>query len=413
MKVELGVCSLKESLKSLSKIKCNLFMTDIVAKPTGNIITFSKSNEDTTMNISLECRSNEYERFVIPIGIAELIKKIKNGWLTFEDDCINTGNKIIKFSAIGPSQPEKLFTGELLFTTTQKELHRMLEVKYAMMQDNNRPILCGIFFKDNETCAVDGYRISVRKGNYESNAKFVLNKNTVEILANMLDCKSDNEVNVYIDEQQEYIKFEIGSIEIIGKILQGEFINYKNIIPEEHYYISTVEMDKLKTELEFIGGIKTKLLRLNFTHDKVTLLTSQCKEEYDKQASEIKTKKLQLEAHNDYKEKYNIWSTKKSKAEKNKKEFKLKCPEEKNIKTQKLYYLLPIAEIKIELDCDTKFYDISKTEFEIAVNSKYLPECLKTYNDKVEFRMSSRVNPIVITQDGYNLEMVLPIRVRD
>jgi len=228
----------------------------------------------------------------------------------------------------------------------------------------------------------------------------------------MLDSKSDKEVLVYMDEKKENVKFEIDNVEIIGKILQGEFINYKNIIPEEHYYVSTIEMDKLKTELDFIAGIKTKHLQLNFTPDKLTLLTSQCRDEYDKQASELKTKELQLEAHNDYKEKYNIWSNKKVKAEKNKKEFKLKCPEEKNIKTQKLHYLVPIAEIKIELDCDTKFANRSKTEFGIAVNPKYLPECLKTYTNKVEFRMSASVNPIVITQDGHNLEMVLPIRIR-
>ncbi|MGH4125613.1 MAG: hypothetical protein ACREV6_22095 [Clostridium sp.] len=413
MNIELDLFKLKETLKALSKLKCNLFLTGIVTKTVRNTITFSKSNSDTTMNISLDCISyGGDERFVLPSGIVELIKKIKEDNLTLMDNQIKAGNKIIKFSATGPSQPEDLFRGDLLFTTTEKELHRMLEVKYAMAQDDTRPTLCGLFFNNNETCAIDGYRVSVRKGNYESSAKFVLNKNTVEILDSTLDYKSDNEVHVYTDDKQENVKFEIGNIEIVGKILQGEFIKYKNIIPEEHFYVSIIDMGKLKNELEFINGVKTKHIQLNFTENKLTLLTSQCKEEFDKQTSEIKTKELQVQAHNDYKEKYNIWATKKAKAEKNKKEFKLKCPEEKNIKVQKVYSLVPVADIKIEVDCDTKFDDSSKSEFRIAVNSKYLSECLKTYTDKVEFRMSACVNPIVITQDGDNLEMVLPIRIR-
>jgi len=264
LNIELGVCSLKDALRSLSKIKCGLFFTDIVVKTIRNTITLNKSNTETTMNISLDCISEEDERFVLPSEIVELIKKIKEDNLTFIDSQIKAGNKVIHFSATGPNQPEELFRGDLLFTTTEKELSRMLEVKYAIMQDNTRPILGGIFFRKNETCAVDGYRLSVRKGSYESNAKFVLNKNTVGILDSMLDPKSDKEVLVYADEKQENIKFKIDSVEIIGKILQGEFINYKSIIPEDHYYICTVDMDKLKNELEFISGVKTNYLQLNF-----------------------------------------------------------------------------------------------------------------------------------------------------
>lgn len=411
MRVKLSVQKLKDALKALSKIKGKLVFDDIFIKTIGDITILSKSDMDTTLTISLEGISEENGQIVLPSEIVDMIKKLKDDYLTLTDECIKAGNKIIKLQDVQKNFTEETFRGDLLFTTAEKELHRMLEVKYAMAQDDVRPILKGIYFNGNETCALDGVRMSVRKGKYESNAKFVLNKNTVELLDSLLNNKSDDDVIVYGDEKLENIKFEIGNIEIIGKTLPGEFINYKSIIPDEHNYISSINLDNLKKELDFLSGIKTNYLKLNFTEDKLTLLTSQCKEVYDKEASEKKTKFLQETAYEEYKQKYNEWAAKKAKAEKAKKLFKLKPPKEKLIKPQKVYKYVPVAEIKAEVTCITEH--MRDTEFTIAVNPKYLIEGVKTYSDKVEFRMTSKVSPIVVTQDGENLELILPIRVLD
>jgi len=414
VKVELNTAALKSALKSLAKIKGEFISEDILVKAVRDRVILSKSSTDIALNIKIYGKSEEEGIINLPSGVVDIIKKIKDDSLVLTENSITAGKKLIQLHGVVEldQSKEEAFKGDLLFRTTERELHKMLEVKYAVAQDETRPILTGICFNKYETCALDGYRISVRRGDYDSEAKFVLNKNTVNILDSLLNPEVNNEcIEVYGDEKLENIRFSMGDIELIGKTMPGEFINYKSIIPEEHNVISSLDAKDLKEELDFLSGFKTNLLKLNFKEDKLTLLTNQCREDYDEVASKEKTMELQVKAHNDYKEKYDTWASKKAKSEKNKKEFKQKCPEEKCIKPQKVYSLMPISDIKIEVKCTTEFHGCE--DFNIAVNPKYFIESIKTYNDKVELRMTSRVSPIVITSDGKNLELVLPVRVLD
>lgn len=404
MKADIRISSLAKALKVLSKIKSDIFI-DV----TGDIVTLIKSIEETTVKTFIDAHSYENGQMILPIETAELIKKLKDGQLALSNSEISTSNKTIRFDEIMIAENfTDNLTWEEAFQTTEKEIHRMLEVKYAVAQDETRPVLCGVYFNSSETCALDGYRLSLRKGNYNSNKSFVVNKNTIEILDSILDAGVNRKVTVYCTDEK--VKFSIGSdVEIIGNTLAGEFIKYRSIIPDEYNCISKMNLKNLKEELNFLSNIKTNYLKLGFTKDKIIITADQCREEYDETASKKRTQMLQEEANKAYKEKYNNWAEKKAKAESKKKPFKTKCPVEKIIRPQKVYNLIPVAEITSKVDCNTK-YDLET--FDINVNYKYLNEALKTYADDAEFKMRSCVSPIVITNDDENLELVLPLRVR-
>lgn len=413
MKVEIELQKLIESLKILDRIKEHNGI-NINADADEYTATIVKQNDNTTIISRLKFNGIYGPgRTTIPYETAELIKKIKSGLIIIAEDEIIAGNKSIEFdnSAVDYQWEEPKFTREV-FRTTEKELHRMLEVKYAVSHEEIRPILTGVCFNDNETCALDGYRLSLRKGSYSSDAGFVLNGNTVAILDNILDPKQNREVDVFYDKKLEKVKFKVSNTEIIGNTIPGEFIKYRSIIPNEDLIVSKLQIDKFKPELDFINDIKTSLLKLNFTEDKLTLIINQYREEFDKEASIEKTEELRETEHHNYLEKIKKWNQKKAAAEKNKKRFSLKEPIEKAIRTQKVYKFVPIAQIKSEVECSTEF-DIRENEFMIAVNPKYLIEAIKQYADKVKLKMCNLVSPIIITEDGENLELVLPIRLTE
>lgn len=379
MKVKLCTREVKNTLKILSKIS-----GDTKVKVIENIVILTKWNSDTLLSMKLEGYSEKNGKLVLPEDSIDLIKRLKDDYFTLTGKFIQSGNKTIKLKNVQEDYTEESYNYELLFTTTERELYRLLEVRYAMAKDDVRPILKGVFFNGNETCALDGYRMSVRKGDYESSAAFVLNKNTAELLSSLLDSEAESEVLVYGDEKLENIRFAMRNREIIGKTLIGEFINYKSIIPDGYNYLATVNADKLKEELSFLNGIKINILKLNFTKNKLTLLTSQCKKVYDEKASRELTEALRKQAH-----------------ERSKEEV---------VKPQRINSLVPISDIKIEVDCYTKLPSKDEDSFNIAVNPRYLIDGVKTYSDDVEFRMTSSVSPIVVTNDGYNLELILPVR---
>lgn len=409
MKIELNTATLKNALKLLARVKD---VSRILVKVVGNITTLSKSNADTTVNVSIEGYSLENGCILLPIEIADMVKNLREPYLTISDDALTCERKIVRFNSEIPTGGVEEFHGNLAFSTSEKELHRMLEIKYAMGKDDLRPILCGIAFKGNEMCAMNNYTLALRVGEHESaSGAFVVNKNTIEILQAVLNPKSEEKVNVYVDGKVESVKFEMRGTEVIGRIIPGEFMNYKQIIPDEFRYISEFKAEDLKEELDYIKTIKTNHLNIKFEEKQLTITTNQCKEELDAEASNLRTKELKVKADNDYKEKYKAWADKKSIAEKKNKPFNQKCPEEKTIKPQKVYKLVPLSEIKITLPCQTELK--GESEFNIVVNKEYLREVLSTYTGRVYMKMNTHVSPIIITKDDKNLDLILPIRIRE
>lgn len=408
MKIRVYNSDLIKALKIVSKLNTDAVSIDV---SDGNIGLIREDN-GTTIQVMLSGEIIEEGNIAIPIQVVNLLKNLKNDYLLITETEIHSGAKVIKYrednyepvvAVCTESDPMKE-----VFTTTEEELHRMLEVKYAAAEDQVRPILAGVYFNSNETCALDGYRMSVRRGEYASNASFVVNRNTVKVLDNILDTKLNRTIRVL--RGKDNVKFIIGgTIEITGKIIHGEYLRYKSIIPDEYYNKATINLEKYKDDINFLSCIKSKYVKLNFVENKLAMTADQCVEEFDEAASRAKTIELQNSATLDYKEEYKKWVAKKNKAEKENRKFNTKCPKEKNIRSQKVYKLVPTSNISIDIDCLTEFkFD---TEFNIAVNSKYLVEAIKNYSDKVEFRMSSTVGPVVITNDGENLELVLPIRI--
>lgn len=410
MKVKLQIKSLIDSLKVLSKIKDSNYINFSVEE---NMATLIKENDNTAMILKIQGYECEKGRMIFPCETVELIKNFKNGVITISDNGIKTDDRSIKIEkSVTNFKSNSFLIADEVFRTTERELLRMLEVKYAMAKDEIRPILCGVCFNGNETCAIDGYRLSLRKGKYNSDVCFVLNKDTVTILDSILDSKLDREVTVLYDEKLEKAAFKIDNIEVIGSTLSGEFIKYISIIPDEHRVITEIEVSKIKSELDFIKNIETTPLKLSISESKLILVTDQCKRVLDTAASIKKTEELQENEHKSYVEKYKEWKQKKISAEKSNKKFGMKEPKEKIIRNQVVYKNVPIAQIKSQVDCNAKFHS-DDNELDIAVNPKYLIDAIKPYKDKLRLKMNTSISPIVITEDSENLELVLPIRIKE
>jgi DNA polymerase-3 subunit beta len=96
--------------------------------------------------------------------------------------------------------------------------------------------------------------MSVRKSEqYNSKSKFVVNKNSIEILKAILN-NTDDIVNVFYNNDNTVVKFELDNnntnIKIIAKCLEGEFIRYEQIIPDEYKLRVKVNVNDLMESIE-------------------------------------------------------------------------------------------------------------------------------------------------------------------
>ena len=124
---------------------------------------------------------------------------------------------------------------------------------FAAAVNEDKPILTGLLFdieKDSLTIvALDGYRMAVRKQPAISDIskKCVIPARTLREVSRII---SETEENVKISICGNMALFEAGNTEIYTRLLEGEYINYRNLLPADCATSVKVETNMLKDSLE-------------------------------------------------------------------------------------------------------------------------------------------------------------------
>ncbi len=125
---------------------------------------------------------------------------------------------------------------------------------FATAIDETRPILTGVLMEIQDgmitMAALDGYRLALRQGNIKN-----LNMNKVVIPGKTLNevhriLTDEEETDIKIFFTAKHVLFSMNQIRIISRLLEGEFINYKQIIPKEYKSRVTVKTKNLLESIE-------------------------------------------------------------------------------------------------------------------------------------------------------------------
>lgn len=118
--------------------------------------------------------------------------------------------------------------------------HMVEEVVFSAAREDNRPVLTGIYchFEGNTItmASADGYRLTVRKHNLEYELSEAL---TVIIPAQSLTevariADDVEEVRISVPEGRNQIMFNMGDIDVVSNLIEGQFPDYQRIIPADH-----------------------------------------------------------------------------------------------------------------------------------------------------------------------------------
>lgn len=118
----------------------------------------------------------------------------------------------------------------------ERELKSMIEqTLFSVAQTDTKPVHTGVLFEVNGTelsvVAVDGFRLALRKSHIKGDEKlsFVVPGKTLGEIAKMLSDGDDRDAEVTVSKR--HIVFKIGAYSIVSRLLEGEFLDYKNSIP--------------------------------------------------------------------------------------------------------------------------------------------------------------------------------------
>ncbi|HHX03128.1 MAG TPA: DNA polymerase III subunit beta [Tissierellia bacterium] len=132
---------------------------------------------------------------------------------------------------------------------------------FAISTDETRPILTGSLMEiegdEMKMISIDGYSIAIKKVPIISgeNIHVVVPGKTLREVQRIIAYNVDDEILLQVTDN--YISFSFDNVLIISKILQGEYVNYKQVISDD--FAIHVEMD----HREFFSAIDRAAIMAN------------------------------------------------------------------------------------------------------------------------------------------------------
>ena len=218
----------------------------------------------------------------------DIIRKLPDSFVEIETDsenniyinCVNSRFKIKGYAAKEfPKLPE--LNEEDLYSIPQEILKNMIkQTVFAISQDQTKPVLMGelleIVDRNLNLVAIDGYRLAVKSCSVDSlteNIKVIIPGKTLIDVNSLLS----GEDNVKVGFNEKNAIFIINDTKIITRLLEGDFIDYKKLLPREHNSRVKLNTKELLNSIERASLLsqseKNNLIKLSI-RDKVMAITS-------------------------------------------------------------------------------------------------------------------------------------------
>ena len=217
---------------------------------------------DTRIGIytDIEAEIQEEGRAVLPAKfLADLVRRLPDGMVSVETDdsltaFVRCGKTELQLMGYDPEDYPNLDRIDEIHRVTIPEgiLKSMInQTIFAVATSEVRPIYTGVLFEVTESeltmVAIDGYRMAKRSERLEDAGMdpctFIIPGSTLAEVEKLCSQDENRPVSISLGEKQA--SFSVGSTVLIGRRLEGEFMNYRKSIPTSFRYEVIVEREEL------------------------------------------------------------------------------------------------------------------------------------------------------------------------
>ena len=248
--------------KAISNKTANPILEGIKIIAEDDTLIMSATDTELTIEKKIKAEVKQEGETVVPGRfITEFVKKLTNTQIEL---ILNDKNQLtIRYddseSVIQCYNPVeypgfKKVESEEYFGITQKDFKTCVNKSiFAVALDDSRPILKGVLFDINNNVlnvvALDGYRLARVKKTIKSNIakSIVVPSRSLNELSKMIE-DSDEIINIYVGEFT--IMVDLGDTKVTSRLLEGDYINYKQIIPVNFETFVIVNKEQFEQALE-------------------------------------------------------------------------------------------------------------------------------------------------------------------
>jgi len=181
-----------------------------------------------------------------------------------------------EFPKIGEKDP----AAETLSFDRKIFIDMVKKTGFAASIDEAKGILVGILTEINKESvnmvALDGFRLALAKENMTSSDenKFIISAKIMNEISKIV-IDDDNEADINITLGQKKAAFNIGSTEVVLRLMEGEFIRYRDIIPKDSTINVIVGRDILLESIERASLLakegKNNLIKMSMKNNLLTI----------------------------------------------------------------------------------------------------------------------------------------------
>ena len=253
-------------------------------------LTLIGSDMDVSIQTKVEADVLEEGSLVIDSKIfGEIIRKLPNSDIrieiiendTVQITCEKSVFNVVYMNADEYPQLPKIDETKKI-QVPQNILKNMIKsTSFAIAQDETRPILQGLLFeiKDKKLnlVALDGYRLAIKSEYLDSDfdMDIVIPGKTLNEVAKILE---DSDSMVDITFTNNHILFNLEETKIISRLLDGKYVNYNSLLPQEHKLLVEVDRQKLQSCIEraslMVKEGNSNLIKLDVKEDTLVITSN-------------------------------------------------------------------------------------------------------------------------------------------
>ncbi len=262
-------------------------LTGVLLEATGEGLTLTTTDLEVSARLTIDVQVTEDGVGLVPARLlADTVKSLSDAPVDFETDQSQARIRCAAYEGALRLLPAEDFpalqppAGTRIAVQAGTFAEAAGQVARAASRDEARPVLTGVLLEVSREgvtlVSTDSYRLAVRDlvATAAGEAKAIVPERALSEAGRAAQLNEKAEVAVFLDESQ--VSFQIGSFTLTSRLIEGEFPNYRQLLPEAYESRLTASRQQLMDAVRRVGLLArdTSPVRMEFNALGVKLSSS-------------------------------------------------------------------------------------------------------------------------------------------
>lgn len=250
-------------------------------------LTLTTTDLEVSARLSIEVQPQEEGVALVPARLlGDTVKSLSDAPVEFEADQSQARIRCAAYEGALRLLPAEDFpsmqppSGTRVVADAPMFAEAVGQVSRAASRDEARPVLTGVLLEVSREgvtlVSTDSYRLAVRElvATAAGEGKAIVPERAMSEAGRAAGGMEKGEIELFVDESQ--VSFQIGGLCLTSRLIEGEFPNYRQLLPEAYESRLTVSRQQLLDAVRRVGLLArdTSPVRLEFNALGVKLSSS-------------------------------------------------------------------------------------------------------------------------------------------